>query len=143
MQPLDLTKAPPRMPRAPLADLNLIMAARTVDKLRAMLPGGNVGGYKIPGFSSRLMELLGITQEEFLAQVASAHSDADVAAWLRTRCTPIQIAEANGALPARCVRDRINDEAFVSSYPHARLLPLDLPLIDFLPIDDTIAFADG
>ena len=42
MTPLDLTKQPPRSPRAPLGHLDLVMAARTVDKIRATLPGGNI-----------------------------------------------------------------------------------------------------
>ena len=38
------------------------MAARTVDKLRATLPGGNLGEYQITGFSSRLIETLGLPE---------------------------------------------------------------------------------
>ena len=55
MDALDLTKQPPRGPRELLPTLDLLMIARTVDKLRATLPGGNLGSYQIPGFSTRLL----------------------------------------------------------------------------------------
>ena len=60
MEPLDLTQRPPRSPRLLLGDLELLMIGRTVDKLRATLPGGNIGLYKIDGFSSRLLKAMGI-----------------------------------------------------------------------------------
>ena len=59
MDALDLTRRPPRSPREPLSGLDLLMVARTVDKIRATLPGGNIGEYQITGFSSRLLLKLG------------------------------------------------------------------------------------
>ena len=47
MDALDLTKRPPRSPRDLLPGLDLLMAARTVDKIRATLAGGNIGEYQI------------------------------------------------------------------------------------------------
>lgn len=75
MESLDLTVRPPRGPRLPLADLDLVMLARTVDKVRATLPGGSLGSYQIPGFSARLLERLGITEDELRDAVAGARSD--------------------------------------------------------------------
>ena len=76
MNALDLTKRPPRSPRELLPGLDLLMAARTVDKMRVTLPGGNIGSYQITGFSSRLLERLGIVESLLREAVAGAASDA-------------------------------------------------------------------
>ena len=67
MEPLDLSSRAPRSPRTPLAGLDLIMAARTVDKFRAQLPGGDIGLYRIPGYTERLLTAFGLTEDEFRA----------------------------------------------------------------------------
>jgi hypothetical protein len=43
MKPLDLTKTPPRSPREQL--VGLVFIPRMIDKMRALLPGGNPGKY--------------------------------------------------------------------------------------------------
>ncbi|MBV9232887.1 MAG: DUF5069 domain-containing protein [Candidatus Eremiobacteraeota bacterium] len=88
MDALDLTRRPPRSPREPLADLDLVMLARTVDKLRATLPGGNLGSYQITGFSSHLLERLGIAEAQLRETIARADSDEAVAAWIRAHSDP-------------------------------------------------------
>ena len=140
MDPLDLTKAPPRAPRTPLADLDLIMAARTVDKLRASLRGGNLGAYQVPGFSTRMLETIGVSEDDLRAEVERASSDAEIAAWLRARTTPEKIAASNAGLEERCVKDRLEDEAWRKKYPHAVSMPPETPLIDMLSKDDQLAF---
>ncbi len=136
MESLDLTRRPPRGPRLPLADLDLFMLARTVDKLRATLPGGSLGSYQIPGFSTRLLEGLGIAEEEIRDAVARANSDEDVAAWVREHTDPARYAEINAALEGRTIADRIDDPAWVAKYPIAQTLPPEMPLLDFLSADD-------
>ena len=140
MEALDLTKAPPRAPRARLADLDLIMAARTVDKVRATLPGGNLGSYNIPGFSTQMFEALGITEDDFRDAVIHASSDTDVAAWLRKRVTPEKVAAFNAAISARRIEHRLSDETWRKKYPHGAAMPPETPLIDFLSKDDELAF---
>jgi hypothetical protein len=140
MDALDLTKAPPRAPRTPLADLDLIMAARTVDKVRASLPGGNLGSYNIPGFSTQMFEAIGISEDDFRDAVARASSDADVAAWLRERVTSQKIDAFNAAIAARRVEHRLSDETWRKKYPHGAAMPPETPLIDFLSKDDQLAF---
>jgi hypothetical protein len=44
MTPLNLTVHPPRVPRAELD--GLIFLPRTIDKVRATLPGGDIGGIR-------------------------------------------------------------------------------------------------
>jgi hypothetical protein len=140
MEALDLTKAPPRPPRARLADLDLIMAARTVDKMRATLPGGNLGSYNIPGFSTQMLEAIGVSEDDFHGAVERASSDADVAAWLRERVTPEKVDAFNAAIVARRIEHRLSDEAWRKKYPHAVSMPPETPLIDMLSKDDQLAF---
>ena len=143
MDALDLTKQPPRGPRELLPTLDLLMIARTVDKLRATLPGGNLGSYQIPGFSTRLLEALNIREDDLREAVARATSDDEVVAWIREHADPATYSRANAALEGRVVADRIGDPAFVAKYPLVTSLPLDTKLIDMLILDDRAAFADA
>ena len=143
MDSLDLTRRPPRSPRLPLAGLNLFMLARTVDKLRATLPGGSLGTYQIPGFSARLLERLGIAEDEMRDAVARADSDEAVAAWVREHSDPARYAEINAAMERRTIADRLDDPAFVAKYPIAPSLPPGMPLLDFLLTDDADMFPES
>jgi hypothetical protein len=116
------------------------MAARTVDKVRASLPGGNLGSYNIPGFSTQMFEAIGISEDDFRDAVARASSDADVAAWLRERVTSQKIDAFNAAIAARRVEHRLSDETWRKKYPHGAAMPPETPLIDFLSKDDQLAF---
>lgn len=140
MEALDLTKAPPRGPRTPLASLNLIMAARTVDKMRASLPGGNLGSYNVPGFSVQMLEAIGISEDALRGEVARASTDEDIAAWIRGQTTPEKIAAFNEKIQARRIKDRLDDEVWRKKYPHGVSMPPETPLIDFLSKDDELAF---
>lgn len=85
MEPLDLTVAPPRSCYLELDGLMLM--PRTIDKLRATLPGGNPGTYfingKIKGISGYLLERLGIGEAELCEAVRAAKTEDEVARWLR------------------------------------------------------------
>jgi hypothetical protein len=81
MEPLDLSKARPRATRAELAGITFL--PRSIDKFRAALPGGNLAGYTIEGFTTRMLENLGITPAALQAVVAAAASDEDVARYVR------------------------------------------------------------
>jgi Domain of unknown function (DUF5069) len=140
MDALDLTKAPPRPPRTPLAGLDLIMAARTVDKLRASLPGGNLGSYQVPGFSTQMLEALGITEDALRDEVRRASSDDEIAAWIRERTTPEKIAAFNEKIQERRVKHRLDDETWRKKYPRGAEMPPETPLIDMLSKDDELAF---
>ena len=80
MQPLDLTKAHPRRAREELA--GIVFLPRTIDKARALLPGGVANGYTIEGFSEAMLGALKIPVADFMALVARAESDEDVAAYV-------------------------------------------------------------
>jgi hypothetical protein len=143
MESLDLSRRPPRRPRQPLADLDLFMLARTVDTVRATLPGGSLGTYQIAGFSKRLLDRLGITEEEMRGAVARANSDEDVAAWVRERTDPPEYPEINAAMERRTIADRLGDSEFVAKYPIAQTLPPEMPLLDFLATDDADMFPES
>jgi hypothetical protein len=98
MEPLDLTATPPRGPREKLA--GLIFMPRTIDKLRAEQPGGNLGVFlnRPDGLSAFMCRRLGIDMEELRAVVAEAPDEAAVAAWLTARVTPDVVAETNAKL---------------------------------------------
>ncbi len=141
MNALDLTQRPPRSPRELLVGLNLLMAARTVDKIRATLPGGNIGDYQITGFSSSLLNALGIAEGVLRKVIAGAQSDAEVAAWIKGHTNPERYAEINAKLEGQTVGERLNDPEFLRRYPSARNLPPETSRLDHLIADDAEAFA--
>ena len=90
MEPLDLRTRPPRSPREELDGLAVM--PRTIDKLRAMLPGGHAGVYfingPILGISGFLLQRLGIEEAQLLEAIRDAEDEAAVAAWLREHSDP-------------------------------------------------------
>jgi Domain of unknown function (DUF5069) len=141
MDALDLTLRPPRSPREPLSDLDLLMLARTVDKLRATLPGGNIGAYQITGFTSRLLLKLGIAESALRGAIARAGSDAEVAAWIREHSDPAAYPEINAGFEQMTVGERLGDAEFVARYPLATQVPPETCRLDLLAADDAAAFA--
>lgn len=89
MEPLDLSKGHPRATRAELVGVTFL--PRSIDKFRAALPGGNLAGYTIEGFTSKMLEDLGIPEEAMQRVVADAKTDDDVARYV------IEHAVAGGA----------------------------------------------
>jgi len=100
MDPLDLRTRPPRSGYVELDGLMLM--PRTIDKLRAFLPGGHPGVYflngQIKGISGYLLERLGISQEDLFAVVRSAKDEAEIAQWLRERIDATQYPAINQTL---------------------------------------------
>jgi hypothetical protein len=140
MDALDLTKQPPRAPREMLPGLNLLMMARTVDKLRATLPGGNLGDYKISGFSERVLKALDIDEAAMRDAVAAAKNDGDVAAWVAAHSDASRYDAINATISARKIADIIGDRELMARYPVYATLPPETPLIDALAHDDRAAF---
>ncbi|HZZ00002.1 MAG TPA: DUF5069 domain-containing protein [Candidatus Baltobacteraceae bacterium] len=141
MEALDLTQKAPRGPREQLGDLDLLMMARTVDKIRATLPGGNIGPYQISGFSSSLLNALEIPEADLRAVIAKASDESEIVRWIRGRTAPSTYAEYNEKLAGRTIADRIGDERWAARYPIAKTLPPETPLIDMLAADDDDMFA--
>lgn len=133
MEPLDLTKQPPRGPRQQLD--GLVLMPRTIDKLRARLPGGKLGDYKIPGFSARLLEKIGVKEDELLEAVRHANSDDDVAAWLRAHADTSKYPEVNQHFENIKIADLSNPARFDENYPVRKRLELH-HVFDVLEADD-------
>ena len=94
MEPLDLTKRAPRSPREKLG--GLVLLARTIDKLRAALPGGDLGRYLVFGGQSKLLaDRLDIDMHELLEVVRQAKNDDDVVAWVRRHSNTAAYAAIN------------------------------------------------
>ena len=138
MNPLDLTVAPPRGPREALA--GVVFLPRTIDKVRATLPGGAPGAYNIPGFSEMQLETLGIELDAFHAAVADAADDEGVAAFVTASTTPDRIAEWNAFVLARLPRNGDRNAAY-DAYPWLRERPDLILAVDVLEEDDRQHFA--
>jgi Domain of unknown function (DUF5069) len=143
MEPLDLSVRPPRSSYEELD--GLMFMPRTIDKLRALLPGGNPGEYiingKILGMSGYLMQRLGITEEALSAVVAAASDDTEVAAWLRTNADVSQYSAINETL-RRLRPKHAEDESFFRDY-YAEVLAADPQLeyiLDIIEADDRRIF---
>jgi hypothetical protein len=72
MEPLDLETSPPRGPREQL--LGVCFLPRTIDKIRAELPGGKTGGYLVAEstMSSYVLHKIGVKLDELRDVVARA-----------------------------------------------------------------------
>jgi hypothetical protein len=138
MQPLDLTTAPPRAPRESLA--GVVFLPRTIDKVRATLPGGALGAYNIPGFSEMLLEALGIELDAFRAAVADAPNDDGVAAFVTASTSPEKIEAWNAMILARLPRNGDRNAAH-EAYPWLRERPDLILALDVLEEDDRQHFA--
>jgi len=138
MEPLDLKGRPPRGPREKLDGLTML--PRTIDKLRASLPGGNLNGYRIAGMSARLLAGLGVEEDAIRAAVAAAPDDDAVAAWLRERADTTQYAVLSEQLERRGLADVADMKLFRATYPWVEGTPLD-NLFDILEEDDRRTYA--
>jgi hypothetical protein len=137
MEPIDLTKRPPRGPREQLD--GLCMLPRTIDKMRALLPGGDIGQYKIPGVSQRVLDGLGVKAEDLQKAVAGAASEQEVAAWLRAHCDASRYAAVNERVLTRTTAD-IEDKAyFYGLYPWAEGSDV-MKVIEIMEEDDRRTF---
>lgn len=149
MQPLDLRARPPRSCYEQLDGLMLM--PRTIDKLRAMLPGGYPGEYiinfaepRIRGISGYLLERLGITQADLLEAVRTADDDTAIAAWLRERVDTSQYPAVNQTL--RHIKPKhANDEAFFRNVygPTLALHPNLEFIVDIIDADDRRLFPNA
>jgi len=118
---------------------------RTIDKLRAFLPGGNPGGYvinaKILGMSGYLLQRLGITEEALSDAVAEANDETEVAAWLREHTDSSQYAAINETMRRIRVK-HTQDEAFFRDF-YAEVFAADPQLdlvLEIIEADDRRMF---
>lgn len=146
MEPLDLSNRPPRSCYAELDGLMLM--PRTIDKLRALLPGGDSGGYfingEIKGISGYLLDRLGITVADLSQAVVDARSEDDVAAWLRERVDPSTYPAINRTLRRIAPHNAEDPEIFKREYALTMAAHPELEtIVDIVDADDKRRFANG
>jgi len=144
MEPLDLASRPPRSPREQM--LGIYFLPRTIDKIRAELPGGRSGGYIVTGpdsMSGYLLHKLRIDVDELRAVVARARDEAEVEAWLRERVDLSVVAGVNAKLLASSLDAAPPDklEIIYDRHPWLRSRPDVRNAFDMLETDDALAFA--
>ena len=139
MEPLDLTKRPPRSPREMAG--GLYMLGRTIDKMRALIPGGVPGEYRLRGFSERMLAALKIDADEMLTVVQNAENENDVVQWVRQRSDPSTYDRLNSAMVNRRQSDIMPEykDEFVQLYPDDVRAAHEL-LFDVMDADDRKAF---
>ena len=143
MTPLDLSQRPPRSTRTTMLDFYFL--PRTVDKLRAELPGGNVGRYlnHDTGFSAFVVRRLNLDMDEFREAVARAGDEAAVIAWLSERIDTAAAPALNAKLES-FVLERMSpsDQVLVRElHPVMASRPELSKVLDILDADDEHAFA--
>ena len=140
MEPLNLRLAPPRKPTDVLA--GVVFLARTVDKVRATLPGGDPGDYKMAGLSTDLLTRLDIDLDDLCSIVALARSEDDVVHWILKHTTAEARDRVNAELAALTIRDRVERPGFFERNAIAKDLPLETPVFKMLEYEDVAMFAD-
>lgn len=145
MTPLDLTKTPPR--KAVCDDGGMIYLGRTIDKVRATLPGGNPGEFIVGSpeatstLSLYLLRVLKSTEDEFREVVRNAATEADVVAWVDARTTPEKRARWNEWIAGFRIRDlpEENKPFFDRSNPSTKALSREMLVVDALDYEDAHA----
>ncbi len=142
MDPLDLTQAPPRSPRATLR--GLCMLPRMIDIARAQLPGGRAGQYQIGvGFSGMVFYKLGLGAPEFRAIVAAAPDDGAVAEKVMPGLDEPTILRLNARLEGARVADIPPDLRPIFESFYGPNVPVERNMFDFLEDDDAGKIASG
>ncbi len=138
MNPLDLRNQRPRGPRETM--LGYYLLPRTIDKLRAELPGGHIGPYlnHDTGFSAYVVRRLGLDMNELRSVVAEAPDEAAVVAWLAQRIDPNAATTLNAKLETFVVeRMSAEDQALIRQRHPVMAAREDLSkILDILDADD-------
>ena len=143
MEPLDLTKQPPRPPREKL--LGVMFLPRTLDKLRAELPGGTMGPYMNHdrGFSAYVVRRIGLDMDQLRTVVGAAQDETAVIAWLRERVDASSVDDTNRKLES-FTSERMSPEdraLLVERHPVLQEREELTSILDILEAEDARAFA--
>jgi hypothetical protein len=139
MEPLDLTIAPPRGPREKA--LGLMFLPRTIDKMRAQLPGGNLGGYLVDysrGLSAFVLKRVGVNIEAMKVVVASAPDEAAVLAWFLEHADLSDVERLNAKLQSFSTEPLSDDDRAMVRAAHPGIADrLEITsLFDIFEVDD-------
>jgi hypothetical protein len=143
LTPLDLRTHRPRSVRATI--LGFYLVPRTIDKLRAELPGGNLGPYvnHETGFSAYVVRRMGLKMDDFRNAVAAAPDEDAVVAWLAARVDTTMAPAVNAKLESFVVeRMSAADQVLVRErHPVMAQRPELSVVLDILEADDELTFA--
>ena len=113
---------------------------RTIDKLRAELPGGTMGPYMNHdrGFSAYVVRRLGLEMDELRAAVGAARDEEEVVAWLRERIDRAAVDDTNRKLGSfTSERMTPDDRALLEErHPVLRDRPELTSILDILDAED-------
>jgi hypothetical protein len=115
---------------------------RTIDKVRASLPGGDLGPYRLEGFSHTLLADIGIALDAFAAEVARAADEEAVLAYVSTHAKPEGIAKWNAFVSAREPAGGDRARA-LEAYPFLNERPDLVLALDVLAEDDRRIYASA
>jgi hypothetical protein len=123
-----------------------MLLPRTIDKLRAMLPGGNPGLYfinaEIMGLSGYLLGRLGVTEEELRDVVRDCAAEEDVARWLRGRTDVTAYSAINQTLRRIRPKHAQDEEYFRRQYSETLAQHPELEfIVDIVEADDRRLFS--
>jgi hypothetical protein len=111
LEPLDFRLAPPRGPRE--TALGLAFLPRTIDKMRAALPGGNLNGYLVDyprGLSAFLLKRVGVDLAAMQAEVAAAPDEAAVLTWFEQHADLSKAGEVSAKLASLSLAQLSEDD---------------------------------
>jgi len=138
--PLDLRSRPPRGPREKI--LGFYFLPRTIDKLRAELPGGTLGSYMNHdrGFSAYVIRRLGLDMGELRQAVANAPDEAAVVDWLAARIDTSTAQALNAKLESFVAeRMSVDDQNLLRQrHPVMANRPELSKILDILEADDKL-----
>jgi hypothetical protein len=125
--------------------LGFYVLPRTIDKLRAELPGGDPGAYinEERGFSAYVARRIGLDMNELRQAVAEAPDEAALVEWLAARVDASAAPAINAKLETFVVeRMSADDQLLVRSrHPVMATRPDLSKVLDILDADDREAFA--
>ena len=124
------------------------MIARTIDKMRAQLPGGKLGPYSLstefgPGLSIFLLDGLRLSEKDLFHVVQEAEAEEEIVDWLQGSVDLSGEARINEMLLAPTAEDvlkLIPQSIFYEFYPAAKTTPKTAPMFDLLLEDDRLMF---
>jgi len=120
--------------------LGFYFLPRTVDKLRAELPGGNPGGYvnEERGFSAYLVRRLGLDMDDLRQAVTASADETALQEWLAGRIDPSTAPSLNAKFETFVVeRMSPHDQDLVRRrHPVMAARPELSKILDILEADD-------
>ena len=142
MTSLDLTQRAPRSTRETL--LGYYGLARTIDKLRAELPGGDMGSYlnHDTGFSAFVIKRAGLDMNELRDVVAAAPDENGVVAWISARVDPANGPVLNAKMESFVIErmSEADQQLIRERHPVMATRPDLSKILDILEAEDEYAF---